>query len=109
MRVLSGTPSITNEIKENTDPAISALLARHLEYGAEFNPADPADLLTVFVIEPGDTLHTIDAAMNGCFLTNHYSRRRVGDPDTTRASRRWRSTQRCTRCCSSKATRGMPL
>ena len=79
MRVLSGTPSITNEIKENPDPAITALLTRHLEYGAEFNPEDPANLLTVFVIEPGDTLTTIDDAMNGCFLTNHYSRRRVGD------------------------------
>ena len=80
MRVLSDTPSITNEIKENKDPAISALLTRHLEYGAEFNPEDPADLLTVFVIEAGDTLTTIDVAMNGCFLINHYSRRRVGDP-----------------------------
>ena len=80
MRVLSGTPSVTNEIKENPDPAIANLLTRYLEYGAEFNPADPADLLTVFVIEPGDTMTTIDAAMDGCFLTNHYSRRRVGDP-----------------------------
>ena len=80
MRVLSGTPSITNEIKENKDQAIANLLTRHLEYGAEFNPGDPADLLTVFVIEAGDTLTTIDDAMNGCFLTNHYSRRRVGDP-----------------------------
>ena len=80
MRVLSGTPSITNEIKENPDPAIAALLTRHLEFGAEFNPEDPADLLTVFVIEPGDRLTTIDDAMNGCFLINHYSRRRVGDP-----------------------------
>ena len=80
MRVLSGTPSITNEIKENKDPTIANLLTRHLEYGAEFNPEDPADLLTVFLIEAGDTLTTIDAGMNGCFLTNHYSRRRIGDP-----------------------------
>ena len=80
MRVLSGTPSITNEIKESPDPAIAALLTRHLEYGAEFNREDPADLLTVFVIEAGDTWHTIDDAMNGCFLINHYSRRRLGDP-----------------------------
>src|SRR5215203_6806173 len=80
MRVLRGTPSINNEIKENTNPAITALLTRHLQFGAEFNPDDPADLLTVFVIEPGDTLATIDAAMDGCFLTNHWSRRRLGDP-----------------------------
>ena len=80
MRVLSGTPSITSEVKENKDPAISALLTRYLAYGAEFNPEDPADLLTVFVMEAGDTLTTIDDAMNGCFLINHYSRRRLGDP-----------------------------
>jgi hypothetical protein len=70
MRVLRGTPSINTEIKETTASAISALLTRHLQFGAEFNPDDPADLLTVFVIEAGDTLKTIDAAMDGCFLTN---------------------------------------
>ena len=80
MRVLSGTPSITNEIKESKDSAIANLLTRHLYFGAEFNPEDPADLLTVFVIEPGDVLTTIDDAMNGCLLINHYSRRRIGDP-----------------------------
>ena len=80
MRFLRDTSSINSEIKENPDPAIANLLTRHLEFGAEFNPDDPADLLTVFVIEPGDTLTTIDAAMNGCFLTNHYSRRQLGDP-----------------------------
>jgi hypothetical protein len=72
MRVLSGTPSIKTEIKEKPDSPIAARLTRHLEFGAEFNPEDPADLLTVFVIEPTDTLQTIDAAMDGCFLTNHY-------------------------------------
>ena len=80
MRVLSDTPSINTEMKENQDPTIATLLSRHLEFGAEFNADDPADLLTVFVIEPGDTLQTIDAAMNGCFLTNHWSGRRLGDP-----------------------------
>ena len=80
MRILRDTPSINAEIKETTDPAIATLLTRHLQFGAEFNPDNPADLLTVFVIEPGDTLQTIDTAMNGCFLTNHYSGRRLGDP-----------------------------
>ena len=80
MRVLSDVMSINTEIKENTDCTIAALLTRHLQFGAEFNADDPADLLTVFVIEPGDTLTTIDAAMNGCFLVNHYSGRRLGDP-----------------------------
>ena len=80
MRVLRDTPSINTEIKENTDLAIANLLTRHLQFGAEFNPDDAADLLTVFIIEPRDSLQTIDAAMDGCFLTNHYSGRRLGDP-----------------------------
>ena len=80
MRILRDTKSINTEIKENPDPAIANQLARHLDFGAEFNPENPADLLTVFVIEPGDTLTTIDAAMNGCFLTNHWSGRRHGEP-----------------------------
>ena len=106
MRILRDTKSINTEIKENPDPAIATLLTRHLQFGAEFNPDDPADLLTVFVIEPGDTLQTIDHAMNGCFL--------VTDDDSVilpscRASRRSRITPRCTRCCSSRATRGTPL
>ena len=80
MRILRDTESINTEIKENTDPAIATLLTRHLQFGAEFNANDPADLLTVFVIEPGDSLQTIDIAMDGCFLTNHWSGRRLGDP-----------------------------
>jgi hypothetical protein len=80
MRFLRDTPSINTEIKENPDPAIATLLTRHLQFGAEFNPDDAADLLTVFIIEPRDSLQTIDAAMDGCFLTNHYSGRRLGDP-----------------------------
>ena len=80
MRFLRDTPSINTEIKENPDPAIATLLTHHLQFGAEFNVDDPADLLTVFLVEPGDTLQTVDVAMNGCFLTNHYSGRRLGDP-----------------------------
>ena len=53
MRILRDTKSINHEIKENPDPAITNLLNRHLQFGAEFNADDPADLLTVFVIEPG--------------------------------------------------------
>ena len=47
MRFLRDTPSINTEIKENPDPAIATLLTRHLQFGAEFNPDDAADLLTV--------------------------------------------------------------
>ena len=81
MRVLRDTESINTEIKENTDQDISNLLTRHLAFAAEYHDPDVGNLLTVFVVEPGDTLDTIDHAMDGCFLTNHYSRRQLGDPD----------------------------
>ena len=52
MRILRDTPSINSEIKENPDPAIANLLTRHLQFGAEFNPDDPADLLARFDDSP---------------------------------------------------------
>ena len=59
---------------------ISGQLTRHLQFDAEYHDPDVGNLLTVFVVEPGDTLDTIDRAMDGCFLTNHYSGRQLGDP-----------------------------
>ena len=88
MRILRDTEAISTspnrfntEIKENTAQDISNLLTRHLAFAAEYHDPDVGNLLTVFVVEPGDTLATIDRAMDGCFLTNHYSRRQLGDPD----------------------------
>ena len=81
MRILRDTESINAEISENADPQIANQLTRHLRFDAEYHDPDVGNLLTVFVVEPGDTLPTIDHAMDGCFLTNHYSRRQLGDPD----------------------------
>ena len=79
MRILRDTSAINNEIEENPDQAISRLLTRHLQFGTEYDHEDADELLTVFVIEPGDTPRTIDAAMAGGFLVNHYSGRRFGE------------------------------
>ena len=105
MRILRDTESINTEIKENVNPTINNLLTRHLQFGTEFNPGDPADLLTVFVIEPGDTLQTIDAAMNGCFLTNHYSGRRLGDPAFARCAGEDPAEARSANCVTTFAER----
>ena len=80
MRILRDTESINTEIKETTDPQIADQLTRHIQFDAEYHDPDVGNLLTVFLIEPGETLETIDRAMDGCFLTNHYSRRQLGDP-----------------------------
>ena len=74
MRILRHTESIHTEIKENTDQDISNLLTRHVDFAAEYHDPDVGDLLIVFIVEPGDTLATIDRA-------NECSRRQVGDPD----------------------------
>jgi len=56
MRVLRDTESINTEIRENTDQQISNLLTRHVDFAAEYHDPDVGNLLTVFVVEPGDTL-----------------------------------------------------
>ena len=81
MRILRDTESINAEINENADRHIANRLTRHLQFDAEYHDPDVGNLLTVFLVEPGDTLHTIDDAMDGCFLTNHYSARQFGDPN----------------------------
>jgi hypothetical protein len=81
MRILRDIDSINTEIRQNTDRQIANQLTRHVQFDAEYHDPDVGELLTVFLVEPGDTLHTIDDAMDGCFLTNHYSRRQLGDPE----------------------------
>jgi hypothetical protein len=76
MRVLRDRKSIKAEIKENPDRSIADLLASHLEYVAD----DEGEPLTVIVIEPGDSLATLDAHFDGGFLVNPYANRRFGEP-----------------------------
>jgi hypothetical protein len=73
MRILRDTELINAEISENADRQIANQLTRHVQFDAEYHDPDVGELLTVFLAEPGDTLATIDQAMEGCFLTNHYS------------------------------------
>ena len=79
MRILRDTTSINEEISTNPDQCLATLLAAYLQFNG---PPDPevGELLTVILIEPGDTLATLDNAMQGNFLINHYSGRRHGQP-----------------------------
>ena len=77
MRVLLTSESIHQEIRSGPDPAMAALLADRLRFVNEYDEGP----LTVIVVEPGDTLATLDAHFGGGLLTNAYSGRQSGEPD----------------------------
>ena len=79
MRVLHRAESINSEIRSSHDPAVAHLLALHVRFAIDSDDPDMA-LLTVLMIEQGDTLQTIDREMDGHFLENYYSDQRYGDP-----------------------------
>ena len=82
MRILRDAAAIAAEIKSNPDPNVTELLIRHLEFLNEYsNDVTPREWLTVILVEPGDPIDDIDAAMKGHFLANHYSGKRHGDAD----------------------------
>ena len=80
MRVLRYAESLNNEIKSTTDPHIAHLLTRHVQFAIASEDLE-LGLLTVLVVEQGDTLQTVDDAMDGHFLEDAYFDRRYGDPD----------------------------
>ena len=80
MRVLRDNSSITAEIASNPDSHIADQLSLHLQFAIESEDFD-LELLTVLMVEPGDALPTVDAAMNGQLLADHYFGKRFGDPD----------------------------
>lgn len=80
MRVLHRADSINAEIESSSDPEVARLLAQHVQFAIESDDLDIA-LLTVLMVEPGDTLQTIDSAMNGQFLANDFAGQRYGDPE----------------------------
>ena len=66
MRVLLTPESIHQEIRSGPDRHMAALLADRLTFVNEYDEGP----LTVIVVEPGDTLATIDAHFDGGFLSN---------------------------------------
>ena len=76
MRVLTGPASIRAEIESCPDPSIAHLLAQHLEFMSEY---DGDETLTVVLVEPGDTLATVDTELQGQLLRNAYSDKQYGD------------------------------
>lgn len=73
MRVLRSLDEMQREISTTHDHA----LAKRLRQQVEFMSDDQSEeSLTVFIVEPGDTLQEVDAAMNHQLLVNDYSGRR---------------------------------
>lgn len=80
MRALRCTESIEEEIRSCTDPAMAQVLANHVQFVREYEDYEVSELFNALMVEPGDTLETIDAAMERQFLVNYYSGKRLGDP-----------------------------
>ena len=76
MRVLLYPDDIVREIAATPDPSVAKLLTRQ----SEFMSADESEeSLTVLVVEPGDTIAELDAALHHQLLVDHYSGRRYED------------------------------
>lgn len=61
------------------DQELVQLLQSRLAFYAEYE--EPlAELFKLILIQPGDTLESLDGEFNGAFLINHCSGRRYGDP-----------------------------
>ena len=78
MRALICANDINREIDTSPDRFIAHLLASHLKFMSEY---DGDESLTVLLVERGDTLATVDAAMDHRFLVNAYSGKRYGEAD----------------------------
>jgi len=78
MRVLHRAEPIKAEVHSSKDPAVAHLLALHVQFAIDSGDPDVA-LLTVLMVEQGDTLQTIDKQMNGHFLENDFADQRYGD------------------------------
>ena len=76
MRALTCANDINREIDTSPDRFIAHLLASHLTFMSEY---EGDESVTVFLIEPSDTLATVDVAMDHQFLVNAYSGKRYGD------------------------------
>lgn len=76
MRALTCAEEIHQEIDTTTDPFIARLLASHMKFMSE---CEGDEALTVLVVEPRDTLATVDAAMDHNFLVNAYSGKHYGE------------------------------
>jgi hypothetical protein len=80
MRALRCTESLVAEIQSSPDRLVASLLSMHMDFVRQYEDYEVEDLFHAFIVEPGDSLETIDEAMDGQFLTNHYSGKQHGQP-----------------------------
>jgi len=77
MRVLLGTSSISREAQRFADAQMAQLLASHVQF--LIDEGYDTNGFTVIVVEPGDSLRTLDHQLENKFLVNHYSGKNHGD------------------------------
>ena len=82
MRIYRDAESIAHEIESSRDPLISKLLAARVHQGLEYQDEDnPEWLLSVIVVEPGDTLADLNPEANGELLANAWSGTKYFEPN----------------------------
>jgi hypothetical protein len=77
MRVLRCARAIDEEITAQPDRFVAHLLARHTSFMGEY---EGNEILTVILVEPGDTAAAVDSELHGQLLANAYSDKQFGDP-----------------------------
>jgi len=75
MRVLRDAQAIQQDIDTCLDPHLAARMSAHLQFLLTSDEGG----LTVVVVEPGDTLQTLDAHFERCFPEHPFGGRRLGD------------------------------
>ena len=78
MQVLRDAPAMEHANATWPDRAMCDVLASHLAFWRE--EEEIAELANVILLEPGDTVHQLDAAMNGMLLSNPWAGSKQGDP-----------------------------
>lgn len=81
MRISRDSVSVAREIESSPDPLVSRLLSARVRFNEEYADEEDSEwLLSVIVVEPGDTLRELDAEMDGQLLANVFARTVHGDP-----------------------------
>ena len=68
MRVLRDTESIQSEIDSVVDANLKTLIVQRVEYLSQYDDCEIGELINFIIVEQGDSLSSIDVAMDGKFL-----------------------------------------
>ena len=83
MLALRDSVSIRDAVSSHPDPELRHLLSSVVQSLSEYADCDLADMVRIIVVEPGDSLATVDAQLDFPILTNRFDGTRFGPPDFT--------------------------